>query len=350
MKVLALSAVCALFATHAVAGLEVKIGSTQRGLQEGNGEVMVVMTNNSTENVRIERWNTPLFGVLDDVFHIELNGVEVPYTGVHAKWGTPGKSDWVEFEPGQTMSAKVKLSDHYDLFQTGTYAVRFDAHQQTETANKSFVFGEVESSQISLFVNGNGYSEMAALKASAANALNSNKAAAQFKNCSTTRQSQLNTAFSSAKTYASNSLSYFTNRTTANITARYRTWFGSATTTRIATAKSHYNNISSSLQNKQIVFNCSCASQYASAFAYVQPSSPYEITLCGAFWPAANTGTDSKAGTIVHEMSHFNIVAGTDDHAYGQSAAKSLATSNVTKALDNADSHEYFSENTPAQN
>ncbi|MEO8196116.1 MAG: M35 family metallo-endopeptidase [Thermoanaerobaculia bacterium] len=29
------------------------------------------------------------------------------------------------------------------------------------------------------------------------------------------------------------------------------------------------------------------------------------------------TGTDSKAGTLVHEMSHFNVVASTDDHAYG---------------------------------
>ncbi|WP_245591965.1 M35 family metallo-endopeptidase [Cystobacter fuscus] len=39
-----------------------------------------------------------------------------------------------------------------------------------------------------------------------------------------------------------------------------------------------------------------------------------------------------------------------DDHAYGQSAAKSLARSNPTRASDNADNHEYIAENTPAQN
>ena len=61
------------------------------------------------------------------------------------------------------------------------------------------------------------------------------------------------------------------------------------------------------------------------------------------------TGTDSKAGTLIHEMSHFTVVAGTDDWAYGQTAAKSLAFSDPAKALDNADSHEYFAENTPAQ-
>ena len=46
-------------------------------------------------------------------------------------------------------------------------------------------------------------------------------------------------------------------------------------------------------------------------------------------------------------MSHFNVVAGTDDHAYGQPNARSLAVSNPDLALDNADNHEYFAENTP---
>ena len=49
-------------------------------------------------------------------------------------------------------------------------------------------------------------------------------------------------------------------------------------------------------------------------------------------------------------MSHFNVVAGTDDHVYGQAGAKSLAASDPARALDNADNHEYFAENTPALN
>jgi peptidyl-Lys metalloendopeptidase len=48
-------------------------------------------------------------------------------------------------------------------------------------------------------------------------------------------------------------------------------------------------------------------------------------------------------------MSHFTVVAGTDDWAYGQTAAKALAISDPAKALDNADSHEYFAENNPQQ-
>ncbi|PVF91263.1 zincin [Serendipita vermifera] len=51
---------------------------------------------------------------------------------------------------------------------------------------------------------------------------------------------------------------------------------------------------------------------------------------------------------IVHESSHFTANGGTQDYAYGQSAAKSLATSNPARAIMNADSHEYFAENNPA--
>jgi peptidyl-Lys metalloendopeptidase len=47
-------------------------------------------------------------------------------------------------------------------------------------------------------------------------------------------------------------------------------------------------------------------------------------------------------------MSHFNVVAGTDDVVYGQSAARNLADTDPDAAITNADSHEYFAENTPA--
>lgn len=61
------------------------------------------------------------------------------------------------------------------------------------------------------------------------------------------------------------------------------------------------------------------------------------------------TGTDSKGGTLVHEMGHFTVVAGTGDWAYGHEAAAALAVGNPERAIDNADSHEYFGENTPHQ-
>ncbi|MFY0522514.1 M35 family metallo-endopeptidase [Archangium gephyra] len=161
--------------------------------------------------------------------------------------------------------------------------------------------------------------------------------------CTSTEQSSISSAFSSARTYANNASTYL-NGITAS-TTRYKTWFGTYSSTNVTTARNHFTNIKNALANAAVVVDCSCNDSY---YAYVYPASPYKIYVCNAFWSAPTTGTDSKAGTLVHEMSHFNVVAATDDHAYGHSAAKSLAVSSPTRALDNADNHEYFAENTPA--
>ena len=55
------------------------------------------------------------------------------------------------------------------------------------------------------------------------------------------------------------------------------------------------------------------------------------------------------AGTLVHEASHFTLNGGTKDAAYGQDSCKDLAISDPATAILNADSHEYFAENTPEQ-
>ena len=79
------------------------------------------------------------------------------------------------------------------------------------------------------------------------------------------------------------------------------------------------------------------------------PTKPYEIHLCSAFWDAPLTGTDSQGGTLVHEMSHFDVVAGTrGQNGVWQVDCRQLAKDNPTDAIDNADSHEYFAEDDPA--
>ncbi|MEO7430801.1 MAG: M35 family metallo-endopeptidase, partial [Dokdonella sp.] len=165
-----------------------------------------------------------------------------------------------------------------------------------------------------------------------------------FVSCSNTRQTQLATARNSSVTYANNAKSYL-NAGTAG--SRYTWWFGTYNSGRYSTVRTHFTNIASALSSQPYTFNCGCND---SSYAYVYPTQPYKVYLCGAFWSAPNTGTDSRAGTLIHETSHFNIVAGTDDWAYGQTAAHNLAGSNTTRAVDNADSHEYFAENTPARN
>lgn len=66
------------------------------------------------------------------------------------------------------------------------------------------------------------------------------------------------------------------------------------------------------------------------------------IRLGTDFWSASLTGEDSRAGTIVHEVSHK--YAGTRDKEYGSIECGILARQEPDKAVKNADSYEYFVE------
>jgi len=77
------------------------------------------------------------------------------------------------------------------------------------------------------------------------------------------------------------------------------------------------------------------------------PDNSETIYLCGAFWEAPPTGTDSQAGTLIYAASRFTANGGAEDYARGQTSCQSLATSDPTKAISNADTYQYFAENTP---
>ena len=98
-------------------------------------------------------------------------------------------------------------------------------------------------------------------------------------------------------------------------TARYTRWFGQFTTTRHSFVKGHFYRMKNAMASKRFTFDCSCSK--AGVFAYVYPTRPYQIWLCPVFWRVPNTGRDSKAGTLVHETSHFDIIGNTNDYVYG---------------------------------
>lgn len=78
-------------------------------------------------------------------------------------------------------------------------------------------------------------------------------------------------------------------------------------------------------------------------FAYVYTKSKLRnIYLGGAFWSAPMVGRDSKAGTIIHELTH--MLSGTKDHTYELDEMLELASKKPHKAIDNANNLEYYAE------
>jgi hypothetical protein len=88
-------------------------------------------------------------------------------------------------------------------------------------------------------------------------------------------------------------------------------------------------------------FKCGGASCGPDDYGYVGGDCGLStICLCNGFWDG--DWVDSQLGTIVHEGSHYH--GGTTDHVYGRPACTTLATWEPDKAVENADSYAYFSE------
>ncbi|KAK7037453.1 hypothetical protein VNI00_010945 [Paramarasmius palmivorus] len=131
-----------------------------------------------------------------------------------------------------------------------------------------------------------------------------------------TQQSQLAAAATAAANYANSASSYLNSLNSSS--PRYTTWFGTYLTPNKDTVTNHFTAIKGYSFSGE-TYDCSCTD--TGVFAYVYPDEYGVIYLCGAFWSAPVTGTDSKGGTLVHESSHFTAIAGTQDKAYGSSFA-----------------------------
>jgi peptidyl-Lys metalloendopeptidase len=344
-------AVLAMAAPVAAAerGLSVNLRAQKADLTTSDDAwVHFTVRNTGAKSARVYLPETPLRDVEHDLFRVLRDGEPVAYLGIEAKRGGPLAEDFASVGAGKSVSGWVELTSLYDMSKPGRYTVEYRANlgALTRSAAPADVVRVVKSNELALDVTGEA--RPSALELEAAAGTVTTEATTSYSKCTSSQISQLPAVLQNASTYAANAyaaLGTASNKTAAssNTWNRYKYWFGSYSDGRYTTATSHFGAIADAFATKNITIDCGCKKQY---YAYVYPSQPYKIYVCRAFWAAPGLGQDSKAGTLVHEMSHFNVVAGTDDHAYGHSACLSLASSDPAAAVDNADSHEYFAENT----
>ncbi|NVJ51246.1 MAG: peptidase M35 [Gammaproteobacteria bacterium] len=324
-----------------VKALKAQINSTEDVL------VKVSIHNRSGDTQTILKWYLPDANgqIEDDIFTITRDGVAIDYLGRHYKRPAATGQDYLQLAPNKKVTYTVELSGVYDFSEAGEYQINFNAHSfnlfQNDMRRKPAFTALKSDNTAFVFLTqarkgkpcnprkedcgGNGGGDDVSFTGS----------------CSNSEQNAILTALDAAKSMTNDSVSYLNGASGP----RYTTWFGEYTSSRWNKVASNFDAIKDALDNKPKTFDCGCNQNY---FAYVYPSQPYTVYLCRVFWQTSTTGTDSKAGTIIHEMSHFNVVAGTDDIVYGQSGAQALADSNPADAIKNADSHEYFAENTPS--
>lgn len=303
--------------------------------------VQVAVTNTCRQPVHALSWQLPSDDMEEPLFAITRDGQRVAYRGPLVKRAQPGAADHVKIAAGQTLNYSVELTGSYDLSQNGRYAIQYAARGHRGSSAEAMA-----SDAMYLWLEGRSAKVGASAMALPSAVTPAAAGLSYTGRCTASQITQLQSAVTAATNYSTSSAAYLSGISSG--TPRYTTWFGTYSAANRATALDHFQKAASAFQTQALTLDCSCKKK--GTFAYVYPDQPYKIYVCGAFWTAPMTGTDSKGGTLVHEMMHFTVIAGTDDWAYGQTNAKALAISDPIKALNNSDNHEYFAENTPFQN
>ncbi|MEU8665075.1 M35 family metallo-endopeptidase [Actinoplanes philippinensis] len=301
--------------------------------------VRVTVRNTSSSAVDVLSRDLPQTRASKAVLAVTRDGVPVPYRGRLAKLAAPTAAGYTHIPAGGTYAVTLDLADDYDLSQPGTFTVALASTQVRAARDTLRVDAGRATVRTSVGIRGAGKTSSAAPTTTEQVKLAAAAVSITYRGCTTSEQSALKTAVTNAATYSQKSQTWLAANPSGG--GAYTTWFGTYSSSRFTRVTSAYSKITSELTSKALTLDCTSNEDY---YAYVYPDQPYVIYLCNAFWTAPATGTDSKAGTLIHESSHFTVNGGTDDHAYGQTAARQLAASSPANAVDNADNYEYFAE------
>ena len=280
--------------------------------------------------------NTPLEGLLSPFIAVSHEGRRLEYEGIFIHRGPPTKDEYILLKAGQKVSATVQINEAFALMNDDIYTVQYikplivlnnDEITEVYASKVAYIYLEgpvslpstqdavqsegsvtIESCTTASFTGGSASQR--------ADILNAHK-----KLCS---------KFGVAKGKVSN-------------TTFYKTWFGTYTTKRADKVKDVCQKCKDGITNKAVtyVINPSDCESNWNAYTYKGGTKVY---LCPAYNNyqvyCKSNGDPTKEGILAHEWTH--AFGYTDDNAYGAAANKKLAKDNPDKAVENADSYEYW--------
>ena len=140
-------------------------------------------------------------------------------------------------------------------------------------------------------------------------------------------------------------------------TPEYRRWFGDYSREGADAVRRDLKTVYKSLAELNIhnvCVNTGLDGCKGDTYAYIYRSEAWTIHYCRPFFalPSVRGISPSSTeleygtieGTIIHELSHFDQTAGTEDFCYSRTDCSRMALRDPNSARRNADSLQYFSE------
>lgn len=136
----------------------------------------------------------------------------------------------------------------------------------------------------------------------------------------------------------------------------YRRWFGLWDPVRAKQVRNSLAALKTHIRTSKITYFCAQNGEQncdSTTYANVFPNDPTTIYICQSYFDLPTLSdsdfqevfdSGTQAGTIIHEMSHYDTVGGTDDLCYNRGVCSDYARRSPARAVHNADSYQYFAE------
>ena len=305
--------------------------------------ILFTLTNESDLTISISRWDIPFDGLYNDTFRVVKDDQPIKYIGPLSMIAETRPEDYLTLRPGEVISTTFDLAVSYELKIPGEYIIHYESdflvmsskYPKKLAEREDFIIKGIISSEIPIRLQ-----EARLPRPSFVQPVT--------KHCSQQQQEILIADLQNAVQLACNAKRVL-NKRPPDIrieTERYLTWFGEYVKNRVENVTQNFRKICYILSTQAITFECraDCDPVLISSMT---PDIEYEMNLCNGFWELVSSGTNSRPGTIIHEMSHFHVIADTDDMVYGKPNCMNLAANSPEKAINNADNYKYFAENDP---
>lgn len=118
-----LSAHCGKAATPAQP-LECRMEAVHPLVAGGPVALRFRLVNRTDGPLWVLRWNTPIEGWRGTILTVSYQGTELPYQGPRLKRGDPGREEYVEITPQDSLNVSLDLAEAYDVKRPGRYLVK----------------------------------------------------------------------------------------------------------------------------------------------------------------------------------------------------------------------------------
>jgi peptidyl-Lys metalloendopeptidase len=297
--------------------------------------VRLTFTNNSRQDIFINKTNGCLGGsIANDVFRItDPRGKTIPYKLPLRKRLSPKSNEAVKLSPASTLTATVKLDRAY----------RFPPGMQSFKIIYAAVHSQADGSPTVLTAETTAILNVFARK-EIDTTINTRRPLNEAE------QSQVRKALDKAKELLANRKSELDTWTSIPGASKdeFTTWFGKddePTRSKVRTAIQKAMDLAANLKLDNFSASTVTIKGEENVAAELDEFNR-KIVLFPAFFNRPDSGTESKAGIVAHELFHFKEVAAAKDHDYGVTRCKELAKSFPNMTVENADNFEFYVEGT----